>query len=501
MSSGLTGAVARGTIWIGLARIGVNLMGFAGLIVLARLLTPDDFGVVAIATSLFVIISAATNLSAAQALVQHHAPENAHFNTAFTLNLMRGLIVFALLAALAYPAGWVFDEPRLVVLMPIFGASALVTGLQNPRMIIFLRNLDFRQQFQVQVAEKLVTVLASVVAAVLTQSYWSLVVGIIAGQLCTLALSYVLLPCWPRLSLSRFREIVSFSIWLTLSQVLNMINWRFDQLLIGRNIGREALGHYAVGDNLASLPTREVTAPLFATLFPGFARIHQEPERLRRAYQRAQAFIVALTLPAGIGVALLADPLVRLFLGNPWLPSIIVIQGLAAIFALQMIGALADPLAMAKGQTRVLFVRDMQNFAIRIPLILAGLHFGGFAGVVYARVLSGTMGIGLNIDIVRRIAGISWRSQLAGPLRSLISAAAMTAAVLAIGGLVDPGQDSISLAAEIALKAAVGAAVYVACHILLWLVAGRPDGPERELLNVSRTILTHQRAERVTPAE
>jgi O-antigen/teichoic acid export membrane protein len=503
MARELSAAVAKGAVWVGFARLAVNALGFVGLIALARLLTPDDFGVVAIATALFAIITAATNLSVANALVQHRAPTDAHFDTAFTLNLMRGVLVLVLLCSAAVPISWIFNEPRLVVLMPMFGASALITGLQNPKIIVFLRQLDFRQQFLLQVGEKIATVLVSIVVALVARSYWALIAGLIAGQFVTLLISYGLIHYRPRFSLSYFREIFDFSLWLTLGQVLNMINWRLDQLLIGRFIGREALGHYAVGDNLASMPTREVTAPLIATLFPTFSRIADDSSRLSAAYARAQALTVAITLPAGVGLALLADPLVRLLLGDAWLASIIVIQGLAAIFAFQTIGSLAEPLAMARAKTRLLFFRDLAGFSIRVPLIIVGLLLGGFAGVVYARVLSGLIGIGFNMDIARRLTGLDFRAQLSAPSRSIGSVGVMAFVLFGLDFLMPPVLEPWPLALGIAGRIMIGALTYIGMHALLWRLVGCPSGVETDIIHFARKALRKMgnRREGITPAE
>jgi O-antigen/teichoic acid export membrane protein len=490
----LAANVATGTAWLSVARLCVNLLGFAGLILLARLLTPEDFGVVAIAATLFAIVSAATNLPIAHALIQHAKPDESLFHTAFTLSLLRGCLVFAAIVLLSIPAVVIFTEPRLARLLPALALGAVLVGAQNPRLAVFARQMEFKQQFLLQVSEKLIALIFSATCAFLFQSPWALVLGILAGQSCALILGYVMIPYRPRFALSGFRELMSFSIWLSLGQVINTINWRLDQLLIGRQLGPEALGHYTVGDNLAALPTREITAPLHATLFPAFARLADMPERLRAAFTRAQSMIVAIALPVGVGAALLADPLVRLALGEKWLPSVVVIQGLAAIFALQTIGALAEPLAMATGRTKLMFMRDMQGFVIRVPLVIIGLLAGGVPGVVAARIVSGSVGIAFNMAIIRRVTGISIGQQLRGPMRSLISAAAMAIIVLILGFFSAVPHGPFGLLADIALKAACGAATYVGVHLLLWRMMGLPSGPESELIMTARRVSSRLRA-------
>ena len=128
------------------------------------------------------------------------------------------------------------------------------------------------------------------------------------------------------------------------------------------------------------MPTREATSPLTQTIYPGFSSIRDDPARLAAAYQRAQALVAAVALPAGIGVAVIADPLVRLALGEKWAPVIFIIQALASVYALQTLGSLVQPLGMAKGETRLLFIRDTQMLFVRVPVMIAGLMLYGLAG-------------------------------------------------------------------------------------------------------------------------
>ncbi|MDB5682581.1 MAG: conserved hypothetical rane protein, partial [Sphingomonas bacterium] len=285
----------------------------------------------------------------------------------------------------------------------------------------------------------------------------------------------------PRISLRHVRELWSFSIWLTLGQLVSTINWRFDQLLIGKFLGRTALGIYTVGDNLAQLPTRESTQPLTRTLFPAFAKLNDDPDRQRRGFQRAQSTITAVALPLGVGVALVADPMVRLVLGERWLAAIGVIQALASIFALHTLGGLAQPLGMARGETRTLFNRDLQLFFIRLPFICAGMFLWGLNGVVAARVLTGLIGLGFDMGLIRRFLGLSYLAQLRANLRTFAAVIVMCGGVLILRHTLTLGHDSGALALRLAIEGGAGAILYAGSRLLIWRARGRPDGPETEL--------------------
>ena len=146
-------------------------------------------------------------------------------------------------------------------------------------------------------------------------------------------MSYVLIPYMPRFSFAHWRNLFSFSSWLALSSGLNALNWRADQLALGAMLGDGPLGQYTVGDNLASLPVRETTAPISNVLFPAFSRLQDDPARLRQAFLRSQRLLVAMALPVGVGFALVAGPFINLVLGPQWTSAALVAQILGAVFA------------------------------------------------------------------------------------------------------------------------------------------------------------------------
>ncbi|MGK9164850.1 lipopolysaccharide biosynthesis protein [Inquilinus limosus] len=467
----------------------INLIGFGNTLLLARLLTPADFGVVAIASTVSFVVSSLTELSLSQSLIQHRNPEEEHFHSAWTLNLARSAVLAALVIALAHPIAWIYSDPRLGPIMLVIGAGALLPGLTNPKLVTFQRNLVFWQDFVLNVSQRAAGLAFAVVVALVFRNYWAIVAGIIATQVSAVLLSFLFVPYRPKLRLRRARELLSFSVWLSLGQAVNTINWRTDHLAIGYVLGGTALGHYTVGDNLAVLPTREATAPLAQTLFPGFSRINDDPVRLRNAYQRAQTLLCAVALPVGFTFALVAKPLVLLAMGAKWLPAVMIIQFLSGIFAIQTLASSLQPLAMALGATRSLFIRDLINLGIRIPILIAGMVLYGIPGVIIARCISGMASTLVNMAMVRRLLALPIRAQLAANARALVSTMVMVALVGAWDRWIGDGTDPLFLAGKIAIMSISAASIYVASTAFLWRIAGRPSGPESEVASLVASAL------------
>jgi O-antigen/teichoic acid export membrane protein len=484
----IRGRLLKGAIWITGARVISNLMGVVTTLALARLLIPADFGLVALGTTLLTVVSAITDIPLTEALVQHRHPTDAHFHTAFTLTLARCFIIAAIFAALSWPVAHLYRDHRMINVMLILAIGMLLNGLGNPRAIMMTKELIFWQQFMLQVAQRLTSLIVSVTIAVAYHSYWALLLGTLAGQLVIVLVSYTVLPFRPRISVKYTQELLSFSVWLTLGQIVNNLNWRLDQLLIGTFLGKSPLGYYVVGDNLAVIPTREATLPLTTTVFPAFSKLADDRVRLTAAYNSAQTLTSAVALPLGIGLAVIAQPLVRLTMGERWLPAAFIIEALASVFAIQTLGSLAQALAMATGKTPLLFNRDLQALLFRVPFIFLGMYLNGLQGIVYARVFTGTLSVVFNTNIVSRITGLTLVQQIRPNLRALLSSAVMAVAVVILSTRFPPTFKLTKNFLELAALIPFGGVVYVSCMAALWRLAGRPTGPEMEVLSLLKKL-------------
>jgi len=258
--------LVKGTIWLTAARTLANLLTLVSTIILARLLTPADFGIVAIATTVVAIISSATELSLVNALIHHKSPNEDYFHTAWTMECLRGLAIAAVILICSYPVVLLYDEPRLLTIMFALAGNAAISGFcSNPKMVTFTRELDFRQGFAITVLSKVGSTIVSIALALYLQNYWAIVGGLLVGPIISITVAYWIVPYWPKFTLLHMRELWAFSSWLSFGQIVNTINWKFDQLLVGGFLGRAELGYYNVGDR-AKLPR--------PSLLPSFQHSH-----------------------------------------------------------------------------------------------------------------------------------------------------------------------------------------------------------------------------------
>lgn len=170
--AGVTGKVFKGTMWLALTRLFVNMLGLVSTLVLARLLTPADFGIVAIATSILAVGLSVTDMSLAAALVQREHVLDEHFHSAWTFSLARSAVIFIVIGALAIPLARLYGDPHLAPVIAAAGIIAAIPGLASPTVIMMTRKLVFWQDFVINTSQKLVVFVVSVGFALVYRSYW-----------------------------------------------------------------------------------------------------------------------------------------------------------------------------------------------------------------------------------------------------------------------------------------------------------------------------------------
>lgn len=353
-------------------------------------------------------------------------------------------------------------------------------------MVRFAREVNFTPTTVIDVVAKIAAFGAALVVAVETRSYWALVVALIVPPLISTPASYLAAPYRPRLSLASTRTIISFAGWVTLARFITTANGEVDRFFIAGVLGKAALGFFAMGRSVATTASWAVGTPLMQAMMPGFARLQGDTDRLRAAYLKGQAMLVAGVMPLGVALGLLAEPIVALALGSQWAPAAPVLAVFAPVGALATVTMPVHALVLAMGCPKQLLLRDVAMFFLGIPAVILGAWFFGLMGAAYARLLTGIVLTFLNLAIVDKLIGLGVLRQIANCWRSALSAGAMAGVILLLAPTMQNSSDILHRSLTLVLVATGGMLAYVAAHALLWLVAGRPQGPERFLSESAR---------------
>lgn len=475
----MKGEMARGAAWMVLFRLFDRSIGLVSTMVLARLLLPADFGLVAMAMSVIAIIEMATAFSFDIALIQKKDPTRAHYDTAWTLNVFVAACGALVMWALAVPATRFYGDERLVEVMLAIGATWLVSGFENVGIVNFRREMNFSAEFRLLATRRVVTFAVTMIAAVLFRSYWTLIIGMAAGRLVGVALSYSMQPYRPRLSLACTRELFSFSGWMLVSNLAMVLLSRTPHFVLGRVHGAQALGAYTVGAEVANLPHTELVAPINRAMFPGYSRLTDDLDLFRKTCVDATAAIFHLVLPLSIGVALMAPQVVRILLGQRWGEAVPIIQILCFAGAISALTANNMSAYQALGKPRLGTVTLLARMVLLfIALALLARPYG-VVGVAMAEVVAALGSLAVSVPILSRVLKLGpltylrilVRPLLAGTLMGLIISAALpqhgqleTSMLEAIGTLL--------------LGSVIGAVAYPLLAALLWWAAGKPASVE-----------------------
>lgn len=452
-------------------------------VVLARVLSPDDFGIVALATTVVGVVSIVSDLQVSNAIIKAKSLSRAHFDTAFTISLLRGVGISLLIFLSSGFLARAFGDQRLEAVLCAMAVPILLGCLNNPFLSFYARELDFKRESKRQVASAVVGAAAGLASVLLLRSYWAIVISTVASSAAMLVLSYCKIPWRPRLGLSKAREMVSFGVWLVLVGILDFLNGRIDYLLIGKRLGNQTLGAYHLGQQVAILTTGDVVAPLSRALFPAFSMMSNDINRLRRAYLEAQTVTLTLALPIGFGMSAIAKEVVYLLLGPQWAISAIVVTYIAPLIALQTMLAGIEMVALTMDRGRDLFFRSATFLLFRVLVLVICFYFWGFMGIVLGRVLTGSFFLVYGLQLAAKIT----RGRLLDPIvtgwRSVVSVALMYGSLMVVPSIQLEGLDSALLLAGLTGKIFLGAAVYVISNSVLWIASGCPRGAERRILD------------------
>lgn len=491
--------VVRGAFSLGGARVASNLLGAGAILVLARLLTPEDFGIVAIATAILTVVQSCTELSLNNALIQKDEVERSHIDTAWTMALIRSIIICLFFAIAAWPLSLVYSNAEMVPVFIVSGVTGAMIGLQNPHIWLATKKMSFKSLALVQFSQKAVGIALAIILALILKSYWAIIAGNAFGAVAAAALSYVLVPYRPRWSLRHVKEIWAFSGWMFFNQLFETLNWRIDQLIIGLVVPKAELGVYAVADNFAVIPTRETIQPIKQALFPGFANLSNEMARLTRSHLLAQSSIAMLIAPLGIGLALVSGPAVRIALGDQWLAAIPFVEICAVYYALGTFTMGLPPVAMALGKTKLLFIRQVIAVFVKIPLIVGGLIGGGLVGAALGRLASEVITVMIEFLFLRHLLNISVAHQVKHHGLTICGLVSMVFGVF-VTDLMLAAAD-VGVLVELVAKILAGGAFYAGAIGAGWLASGRPEGPVTEVVTLVRRLAARRKSRHQSKAQ
>jgi lipopolysaccharide exporter len=482
MDSELGRHIAKSAAWMVGSRVTVRAIGLLSTTILARLLRPEDFGLVALAMAVVGAMEIFGEFSFDVALIRDGRAVREHYDTVWTLSLIRGIVVGGVLIALAWPAATFFGDPRIELIVYCFAATALFEGLQNVGIIDFRKELNFHREFAFQAIAKLITFVTTLTFAIVWRQYWALVIGIMVGKAANVILSYAMHSYRPRLSLGEWRSLVGFSKWLLAANIGNFLSERLDTFAIGRIAGASAVGLYEVANEISNLPKGELIWPIQRALFPGYAKLMGDRDHLASGYLDGLGAIMIMAIPAAVGIACIAPLIVSVFLGPQWLDALPLLQVLAIAGIISVGYANAQTVLLTLGRAKLLSYLSAVNLAIFAPFVVTGTIVWGPIGAAVAVVATSAIMLAIYVVITLQALSLQFRSIVVVVWRSLAAAFLMACALYFLIVSWPLGDGDGAPVAQLAASIGVGALVYIGTHLALWRMVGSPAGTEKNVL-------------------
>lgn len=481
--------VAHGAVLITAARGVSRALDLVTLMVLARLLTPADFGLVAIALSAVQITEAILELPTGTALLQLKSVGRRPLDTAFTFAVLRGFLVAALLAGLSLPMASFFKDERLIPLICFLSLAPAMRGLRSPRAFLLIKHLRFHQDAISEIVGKLAALAIAITLALKTGSYWAIAAGTVANPLFYVITSYVLVPAKPRLTLHSWSLFHRFLGWSVAAQGLSALNWQADRFVLARFASQTTVGLFATTRDIAAMSHKVIFEPLQRLMISALSRSNGSLDRQGDTYRLTLSAVLSIGIPIAFAQAVLAPQMVELVLGPKWLPVVLVFQAVSLALVPGLFSSMTGSLLYACGKPDLIFTRNLYDLAIRLPLTVGLILWAGWKGAVIALVVSDSLLAFLCMTLVSRILGISVFQQLAGAWRAAVSGICMVGVMVAVGNLTQAGSGPLGIILYLLWMVPLAASVYAITHVVVWIAAGRPDGIERLALHLAEPLL------------
>ena len=353
----MTATVVKGAGLNAVSRFGTQVLTIAATAVVARLVPPRAYGLMGMAGVVIGFAGLFRDLGTASAIVQRRDIDDGLLTSVFWLNISMGVAVTGACWLAAPWAALFYREPAILGILRALSVAFLIMSLASVHGALLSRHLQFGRIAIVELVAGVAGLAAAVTGALLGFGVWSLVMNLLANSVVsTLALIWAR-PWRPRLHFSwvEIRSISGFGLNLSASNIVNYFARNADNMLVGKYLGAAPLGFYGLAYNFMLFPLQAVGLTLGRVLFPAFAAMQSDHERLRQAYLRSSAAIAFFTFPLMAGATVLAPEVIAVFLGPHWGPAVPVLRILAPVGLLQSLTTITGQIYLATGSTGAMF--------------------------------------------------------------------------------------------------------------------------------------------------
>lgn len=398
------GKIISGVAWLLALNWTNRLLGFLSIVILARLLTPADFGVMAILLLAIQFTETLTNVGSEQYYIQKENESLDDLNCAWSTNLLMKSLATVVFAIITPWLASIFDYKHLIPAFLAISLIPLISALSNGYILRQKKDLNFKDYVSIKSSVTFIGNVSSIVLALIFQNYWALLAGLFINHVLFMIGSYIFIKSRATFSLIGWRTQYQFSKWVILKSVLGHVRAKFDIWFVASHFGVTSLGGYNLSKDIVLLPSRELMAPMSEVFFTSIAKLKNGSNEQKLRIRKSLTILYCLSFPIAFGWGGISLPFVSVVLGEQWLPYASVISILGFIVIGFTIGDFVGHIMTSTGNVKALFIYDAATLILALAslaLIFPTIH--SLEDVAYYRVLLG---------VVIVIIGLVWLSKL-----------------------------------------------------------------------------------------
>ncbi len=456
----LKSQAVSGVKWSGVSMGVITTLQLITLAVLARLLSPSDFGLMGMVMVVIGFARLFADMGISNAIIYRQDTTKAELSSLYWLNILSGVVIFFIVCGASPLVTAFYNEQRLSNLIYLSSFIFLITPFGQQFQILLQKELKFNQLAKIEIISSFTNSAAAITLAILGMGVFSL----IWGQLTGTSFRVLLLSCWGwknwrpclHFSMQDLKGYISFGLYQMGEKTANYFISNIDYLLIGLMLGAKALGYYTLAYNLILRPSTMINPIITRVAFPVFSKVQNDAIKLKKGYIKVLQLLSSVNFPMMAGLAVVAPVAVPIIFGEQWLPSVILIQILTIVGLLRSIGNPIGSLLLAKGRADLGFKWTLAIMIIQIPGLYFGAKFGGTFGVAIAYALLGCIYSIFNyLILIRKLLGPCLREYIHSMWPSLWMSGIMGGAVLYVGLFLHNSPQQFSLIMQIMSGVAV----------------------------------------------
>jgi len=474
--------IAKGSAWMVVFKIFEKSISIVSTIILARLLSPEDFGLAAIALLVVTLLELLRAFNFDMALIHNQDATDEHYNTAWTFNIIATAIISILLICAAPLVSSFYDDERLFNIFLVLSFGVFVSGFENIGVVVFRKELEFHKEFAFLLGKKLIGFLVGIGLALYLKNHWALVGGTVATHVGIVLISYYIQGYRPRLSVSKAKELFGFSSWLFINNLMNFLNYKMPEAIIGKLSGTSSLGFFTVSADIAKLGSTEIVLPVNRAAYPGYSKLNRDYQALKNSFLNTQGILALIIIPASLGIAAITPVMVPVLLGEKWLDTIPILQLLTISFMLASLGNIQS-IYMAIGKPRIMTFIFSIRIIVTLPLFSYFSYYYDLISAVTSMIAAALIMLPISFYFIMRELKIKQSELISIIIRPTLSGLMMYYSIHSVIHQYIRNTPSNYSVQDLLSLIVFGVLIYTISTYVLWAISGKPHAGETHVLN------------------